>query len=239
MKYNMEDLINDSIRVYTGMIAVYPQFQSEEMIHVEELIPKFPGRFSSNNSTVSFIHNNQFYVTPYTTTVMETLRANGFRKAYFYVPFSNWDYPKQESYKWEQLRKKASDSYEEEFHEDCKEYCAKHKIGAISEESLQKCFKMPSSGVQVKHLYFEDCYYPIISTLDCVAVDKIGKYCSNNGRVVFVYYDGNTYVAKGYKIVDELFAAGYRESGLFVPFSNGEEICDPGLRAKWEALPKF
>ena len=236
----IEELINDSIRVIPGMIAVYPQYSQEEVINVSEIVPKFPGRYATNNSTVAFVHNGNFFVTPYTRSAMNLLAANGFKEAYFYVPFSNWDYPKAEKYRWEQLRAKAHKSYEEDFVADCNRYCDEHGFGEISEETLQRCFKMPSTGVHVKHLYFEDFYYPIINTLclDCIGVERIGHYCSNNGRVVFVYRDGGTYVAKGDKILEELRSAGYKEMGLFVPFSNGEQIQDRVLRAKWDALSK-
>jgi hypothetical protein len=61
----------------------------------------------------------------------------------------------------------------------------------------------------------------------------------NNGIVVFVYRDGHTYVTKGYKVIQHLCDAGYREKCMFVPFSNGEEIMHDGFRAKWEAIRKW
>lgn len=60
----------------------------------------------------------------------------------------------------------------------------------------------------------------------------------NNGKVIFVYIDGKTYVTKGYKIIDELREAGYKEGELFVPFSNGEAIVDPFLKKKWDDIKK-
>ena len=42
--------------------------------------------------------------------------------------------------------------------------------------------------------------------LDCIAVERLGHYTTNNGRVVFVYRNGKTYVAKGYgKTIGELY----------------------------------
>ncbi len=58
------------------------------------------------------------------------------------------------------------------------------------------------------------------------------------GNVVFVHYDGHTYVTKGYWILDELRRAGYKESDLDVPFNNGERIIDPYLAAQWERISK-
>ena len=75
--------------------------------------------------------------------------------------------------------------------------------------------------------------------MDCTVTANVGTYYGNNGVVVFVYRDGRTYVHRGYKILNELHAAGYREEGQFVPFSNGEEIKDDGLRESWLKLRKF
>lgn len=236
---NLEALKVHSIQVYPGMMAVWPQYGQEEFISVLELAPKFNGCYSVNNSTVAFITENEFFVTPYTRRAMTAL--SGFREAHFYVPFSNWDYPKQEQARWEQLRKEAEVEYVQEFHEDCIAYCEHEEIaGELPEEILEQCFKMPENGLDVKHPYYESTYYPTIrgTCLDSVASTKLGRFCSNNGRVVFVYRDGSTYVAKGYKIIDYLRAAGYQKAGLFVPFSNGEEIRDGYYRSKWEKLKK-
>lgn len=236
----MDSLKVDALWVYSGMIAVFPQFAKEESLNVSELESKFNGCYATNNSTICFVSDNKVFVTPYTRIAMRSLHFAGFCEKYFYVPFSNGDYPKAEQLKWSSLREKACSSYAEDFVEDCVSYCDKHHIGTISEETLENCFEMPVTGVKVKHLYFEDCYYPIITSncLDCRAVDSIGHFCTNNGKVVFVYRNGKTYVAKGYKILNELRAAGYTESGLFVPFSNGEEIQDCVMKARWESITK-
>lgn len=236
----MDSLKEEAVRVYTGMIAVFPQFSQEEALNISELAPKFNGCYATNNSTVCFVSDNEVFVTPYTRITIRSLRSAGFCEKYFHVPFSNGDYPKFEQFKWNALREKARQSYAEDFVEDCVSYCDEHHIGTISEETLRNCFEMPSAGVKVKHIYFEDCYYPIINStcFDCCAVDHIGHFCCNNGRVVFVYRNGKTYVAKGYKIVNELRVAGYTESGLFVPFSNGEQIQDSVLNARWESITK-
>lgn len=235
----MDSLKEEAVRVYTGMIAVFPQFSQEEALDISELEPKFNGCYATNNSTVCFVSDNEVFVIPNTRVTMRSLHNAGFREKYFYVPFSNWDYPKSEKFKWNSLWEKARQSYAEDVVEDCVSYCDEHHIGTISDETLRNCFEMPSTGVKVKHLYFEDCYYPIITTgLDCIAVDYIGHFCTNNGIVVFVYRNGKTYVAKGYGILKELRAAGYTESGLFVPFSNGEQIQDSVLKARWESITK-
>ena len=237
---NLDILKMDAIRVYTGMSAVFPQLSKEETLYMD-WAPKFNGRYAVNNSTVAFVdESGNLYVTPYTYDVIDTLCCAGYSKDNFYVPFSNWDYPKDEAAKWRMLRKKAEQAYKEEYIKDCMKYCENHGIGAISDETLAGCFKMPISGVKVKHPHFETCFYPVITNccLDSVAEDKLGKFSTNNGRVVFVYMNGQTYVTKGYKILSELRSAGYTETELFVPFSNGEQILDPVLAARWESIHK-
>lgn len=236
----MDSLKKGAVRVYTGMKTVWPQYSREEILNVSDLAPKFNGCYAMNNSTVCFVSKNEIFVTPYTRKVMNALISLGFQKEHFYVPFSNGDYPLSELKRWYILREIAKQSDEEDFLEDCNDYCDEHHIGSISEETLKNCFEMPVTGVRVRHLCFDDCCYPVgnATFFDSALADKIGHYCTNNGKVVFVYRDGKTYVAKGYKILEELRAAGYTETGLFVPFSNGEQIVDPILRERWESITK-
>ncbi len=229
-----------SIRVNSGMIVVYPQSHQEETLNVSNLAPKFNGCYATNNSTVCFVSDNEVFVTPYTRSTLHLLVESGFKEKYFFVPFSDGDYPKSEVYKWNSLRKRACLSYTKCFTEDCIAYCNAHGIGTLSDEILKNCFQMPATGVKIRQHNYEGAYYPIINSncLDCIAVEKIGKYSTNNGRVVFVYRDGKTYVTKGYKIVSALREAGYTECGLFVPFSNGEQILDFTLKSRWESITK-
>ena len=240
---NIETLVADSIRIYEGMMVRLPQFGKEYRLHIADLTPKFPGTYCTNNSTVAFVWEEMLYVTPYTQEVMTILSEAGFKKDSFGVPFSNWDYPVYEKDQWDNLLKKAEEQRELEFQEDCRTYCSKRGIGAISDDALANCFLIPKSGVCTTHPHhgYSSTVWPAIhGCLDCNACDIIGQYDTNNGRVVFVYYDGSTYVTKGYGILKELEEAGYRKSkkGFFVPFSNGEVIDDPTQRSKWEAVVK-
>lgn len=236
----LEQLKKEAVRVHSGMIAVFPQFSREETLDTSQITSKFNGAFSTNNSTTCFVDRDGAFVIPCTRKVRNALLSAGFKEDSFYVPFSNWDYPAAEQEKWNSLLEKARKSHEEEFVEDCITYSEEHHIDSINDEVLQNCFEMPSTGVRVKRLNFENCYYPILNSgfFDCLAADNIGHFCTNNGRVVFVYRDGKTYVAKGYKILSKLREAGYTESNLFVPFSNGEEILDFGLKERWESIVK-
>lgn len=238
--YTMENLRQDSIRVRHGMITVYPQYNAEDVIHLSD-VATFNGAYSSNNGTLAFVENDTFFVTPATRRAYKALRAAGFVERYFYVPFSNWDYPKEEKKRWEELRAMQQELMKKDFAQDCIEYCDEHFIGALEDDILERCFTFPTNGgVEVQRFDYKTTYYPIINIFcfDSTVPGKIGRYSYNNGRVVFTYRDGTTRVARGYWIINELVAVGYKEGALFVPFSNGEQIVDPDLRAAWEKVSK-
>jgi len=89
VNYTLGDLIHDSFRVTHGMIAVFPQTGHEVTLSVDFFIAKFNGHYSANNSTtIGFICQNRYYVTPYTARAIATLVENGFIETSFYVPFS-------------------------------------------------------------------------------------------------------------------------------------------------------
>lgn len=237
----MKNLKKNSICVTRGTVACWPQYDNkEELVEMSEIRSKFNGAYSMNNSTICFVIDDEVFVTPYTREAMDTILAAGLRREYFYVPFSNWDYPKYEKARWDHLRDLALESYYRDYERDCAEWCDEHNIGELSTETMERCFKIPRTGVPVRHLRFENIYRPLCSEfcMDSTVVDKLGHFCSNNGKVVFIYHDGHTYVTKGYKILEELREAGYREAGLFVPFSNGEQITDSSLAAQWDRITK-
>ena len=238
--YSLGDLIHDSFRVAHGMIAVFPETGHEVTLSVDFFISKFNGQYSANSSTIGFIHEKRYYVVPYTARAITTLVENGFKEASFYVPFSASDYPKREAKRWRFLQGKAKKTPEENFSAECEKFCNEHHIGALPTLVMRKSFMIPTEGLRVKHVCYETHTYPVITQfkLDTFARDSLGTYYMNNGIVVFVYRDGHTYVTKGYKVIQHLCDAGYREKCMFVPFSNGEEIMHDGFRAKWEAIRK-
>ncbi len=236
--YTIENLIEESVRIVSGQtIVVYPQYGcKEEKINFN--VATFNGSYASNNGTLAFVINNILYVTPETSKAYKALAS--FSERDFYVPFSNGDYPKEEKDFWEHLCSMQRELQKKEFIHDCNEYCDKHHIGALDESILENCLIIPNTGVRVRHFYYEDVYYPVINQtfFDSTVPDRIGKFCLNNGKVVFVYRDGTTRVTKGYKILDALKEAGYEKSGIFVPFSNGEEIIDSAVQVRWEKITK-
>ncbi|MBR2753905.1 hypothetical protein IKD82_01970 [Candidatus Saccharibacteria bacterium] len=238
---DLKSLRENSIRIQSTVIVCWPQYgEKEEAIDMSDIKSKFNGAFCVNNSTICYVIDHEVFVTPYTREAMHVIRDAGLVEKHFIVPFSNWDYPKNEETRWFCLRKAAIESYYLDCENDAIKWSKEHGIGELSEESMKRCFRIPRGGVPVKHPYYETIIYPICNEqcLDSVAVSRLGRFCSNNGRVVFVYRDGHTYVTKGYWILDELRHAGYKESDLFVPFSNGETIMDSELATLWKKLQK-
>lgn len=235
----IQELFNDSITINAPIRVTY--FTGNEETYIPD-VAKFNGCYASNNSTLAYVDiEGTLHVTPFTHAALKCLQENGFTEKFFYVPFSNGDYPTAEKSRWEFLRKAAKKEYEEKFTEDCLSYCEKNNIHKLSEDVLSKCFEIPKTGVRTKKFGYEDTYYPVITTsyLDCMSIEKLGKFCYNNGKVVFIHCDGKTYLAKGYKILDILRNAGYRQKGFFVPLSNGEEILDPYLADQWNKASHF
>lgn len=239
--YTMENLKQDSIRVYDGMVTVYPQFGEEDCISLSD-VATFNGRYASNNGTLAFAENNEFFVTPVTRRAYKALREAGFTEGYFFVPFSNWDYPKEKKDKkrWEELRSMQVKLQKEYFAQDCIKYCDEYNIDALDDETLSRCFVIPEGGVEVKHPHYATKTYPAINQtcFDTTIPGRIGRFATNNGRVVFTYRDGTTRVTRGYWILKLLRAAGYKEASMYVPFSNGEQIVDYDLRTAWEKISK-
>ena len=239
-KLNLMDLKNDSIRVQNEQVTISNDLL-ENSLELSELVPQYNGFYSIRNKTVCFISNNEIYVTPYTRSVLKTLKVYGFTEANFIVPFENGDYPKFERFKWKNLREKAALTYIKDFEEDCLAYSKAHNIGKISSAFLKNSLEIPSTGIRVSHSLYDLCYCPIIAgyNFDFVAINNIGKFCANNDKVIFVYRNGKTYVTKGYKIIPELLDAGYKEGYFSVPFGKGEKILDPVIRDKWESIKKL
>ncbi len=235
----LKELIGHSLAVYNGMIFCSSRWEGEDRItSVSEIASKFNGFFATNNSTIAFVFDQKFYVTPYTDKAITTLEEACYRRESFYVPFSNGDYPKLEQKRWEQLRQEAKETRLSEYAAECSAWCAEHNIGTIA--NIDRCFKMPFDGMEVR---FPQGYLSIqiplcSSILDATALKYLGKYSANNGVVAFAYCDGGTYLAKGYKIISELEAAGYTEAKFLVPLSNNEKPTDTELRAKWENTPR-
>lgn len=232
----IKELVDTSVRIYDGMTIVHSQ-TSQELSLDCSWAPKFNGCYAVNNSTVAFVNHFTLYAVPYTRDVIKILESSGFNEKSFFVPFSNWEYPKDEAEYWASLRAKAAESYKEYLRRDCIMYSEQNSIGVLSKDILQNCLVIPESGIQVSTAHYTTTHFPLFTSF--TDMHKVGKYDSNNGVVVFVYRDGTTYVARGYKIIKLLCDEGYTGGNFFVPLSNGEKIVNKAIAERWENLKKF
>ena len=96
---------------------------------------------------------------------------------------------------------------------------------------LQYCIKV--NGITA--------FYPIFNETSTRPLQPeagwVKKYGWNNGRVAFVTEDGSYYVTPYcVEVVEVLRELGYVDSGIYVPFSNGDVPSDSILAAKWEQM---
>lgn len=239
----MENLIARTIDVSKPMTVVYPQFHATETLDmVAVCCTKFERKYASNNGIVCFVHEGHAYVMPYTRHGMNTLKENGFEEDYFFVPFSNWDYPVVQKGRWEKLQAEAEESYLLDFETDALEWSEGHGFGCLSDEVLSHCMRIPRGGIRTIHYFSKEEYLtePFCGNEKFFGYEQsklIGRWCYNNGKISFVYRDGHSYVAKWKEEIERaLVEAGYQRDDLFVPFSNGERILDPVLAEKWEKM---
>lgn len=238
---NIGSLKASAVHIYTGMISVFPHEGREARLELSEVKEKFNGYYSLQTPTVSFVHNGEMYAIPYTERVIRSLKAAGLKKAKFYVPFSDGDYPKGQAEKWVYLKEMVIQSYIDDFLEDCVIYSDKNGIGKLKEETLENCMELPFMGLAVTGINYETCYYPILNVgkSESEIASYIGKYNVEGETVMFVYRDGKTYLTKGYGIIMELKHAGYTEKNMLVPLAHGEKIKDEKLQERWEAIKKL
>lgn len=240
----MKKLMENSIHIIDSIWVCWPQYggDKEETIEITPIKMKFDDAYSINNSTICFVTNHDVYVTPFTKDAIATLEKAGLTEKVFYVPLSNWEYPKDEGLrtKWFHLRELARQSFLREYEADCGKWCDELGIKELSKETMDSCMMIPRDGIPMKTPYYETFCYPACNEYcaDDIVFDRLGRYCENNGIVLFVYRDGHTYLAKGYSIIGELINAGYIKSNMFVPLSNGEHITDSELASRWEQIPQ-
>lgn len=194
--------------------------------------------YATNNGVIAYIDEGAVYVLPYSRIAMRELQENGFSEKGFYVPFSNWDYPVEKKNEWEKLKEEAKVLAKQDFKKDCITLAESKGVQELNSEFWEKCMKIPYSGLEVKHPYYENVIYPAIQgyVLDCVSSQKIGTYCINNGTCVFVNTQGDTYVTRDLQVIDKLIESGYKRNDLYVPLSNGETIVNRHFAEKWRRI---
>lgn len=103
----MEEIRKNAIRVNDGTCVFWPQSGEFTTIHLHNLVIE-PNKmlYSYKNGVVAFITQQGYlYAIPDIKGVQDTLKKSGYKKGYFYVPFSNWDIPFDNKEHWEELWK--------------------------------------------------------------------------------------------------------------------------------------
>lgn len=236
----MDKLKKNSIFIPGTIVTCWPRYGgSEKSIDMSNIATEFDGCYAIKNSTICYVIDGEVFITPYTKEAIASISGAGLIKKDFLVPCGDGDYPKQEGARWTELREQAIHSCGKEFEKECTSWCDQHGIRSLSKETLKNCFKLPISGVPVRHAYFKTTYFPVLNGtfFDGDTTGILGHY-SSNGNVAFVYRDGHTYVTKGSRFLSELRQAGFKEAKFFVPFCSGEAITDPELAKKWNKIQK-
>lgn len=236
--YTIKELINDSIQITPGMIAIWPSENNREEPIPVNVTADLEHCFYTNNGTLAYIAKNTLYVTRTTKKAFTALAESNFNQKSFYVPFSNGDLPKGEINKWNQIKKLQQEEGENDFIQDCLDYSDTNGIGELD---LSNCMEIPEYGLEVESCAFTKAttYYPIFAgkffQASCTR-ERIGTYCYNNGTVCFIYRDGRTFLSYGYKIISELEQAGYKKQEFFVPLSNGEKLTNLHWASVWGTI---
>ncbi len=242
---NQENTTRENLKQMGFLVTRYPLIKAEReglpyQLNLTHLAEHREGEYSLNNGTVCWVMDGEIYAAPYTRSLVQLLDQAGFRNESFYVPFSNGEHPYNRRAEWESLLLSAGVATLKDFEEDAKAWCDEHHIGSIDERLLESCLKVPRGGVPVEDCGVYSIYYPVLneSCVDIVAINYLGSYSYNAGRVAFVYRDGHTYLSKDPAIMDVLEKAGYRRGNFLVPLSGSEKITDAYLRYLWDNIPE-
>lgn len=126
-----------------------------------------------------------------------------------------------------------------EYENFCSRWCDKHRIGRLSQAELSRCLRIPNDGLRVDHPHFAAIYFPHcgVSDSESVITQRLCNFFYENGKVLFVYRDGHTYLTQGYWAVEKLINIGFHRGlgRVPVPLSCSDgKIADPNLAEEWE-----
>ena len=200
--------------------------------------------FNYQPEVISVIFDGKYYLLPTTQNNIDTLLSFGIiHSTDFDLNLKENDYPedKENMKKWMELLTRGAEARKDEFMQACKKRAIKNGIKPVPNKELANCLEIPEVGLRVKivdnHFYDEETtYQPIVKYLAPDSITHVGTYSTYNGKVIFVNYDGKTYLSKGTHIVNVLNSLNYAVHPYYVPFSNtdvGLVIVDKELRKQW------
>ena len=242
MYRTMQELVNNSLRIYNGMLVVNPFSGSEQPITISDILLKFPtSTFARNNSTVNYVFEGDLYAIPYTKAVEKVLKENRYFEEEFKVFFGDGSFPREEQQYWFNLLAEAMEENRKEFMTESKRWCEKHDINPLPSEILDRCMLVPDTGIEFQNVNYTGIIMPVINMdkPNEKQLSKLGTFNCNNGSLCFVYIDGRTFIAhRSKEIVSALEEAGFKRDDLYVPMSNGERMVEPRNQRQWESLKK-
>lgn len=102
---NMEELKEKAIHVYERMVCDFPHYTVPQRHSITlENLDLEPLTFAYHSSVIGFVdEHKELFVIPNLKGIQKLLIQNGYRKAYFFVPFSDWSYPVIYKEKWRDL----------------------------------------------------------------------------------------------------------------------------------------
>lgn len=101
---NVDELVVQSIHVESGMPIVHPKCKAVMTLGYA-WAEIFNSCYAVHNSVLAFVKNNKLFVTPYSKDAMDVLHEELFEKKAFLVPFSDGDFPADNSVcqRWNEL----------------------------------------------------------------------------------------------------------------------------------------
>lgn len=200
-------------------------------------------RFDQNNGIVAFTDECGEWVIPDINVggndLVCALENQGYHKG-LWVPFSNGEIPTDFSDSWQYLLGIQKMQMKLGDQELFKKYCQESGIKELQEDFLREFFlELPAQGLEYESFGRRDTYYPpYVSRFGDDIKKYIARFCTNNGICFVVDSKGRSFVAplSGNVTRAMLEEHGYREAEMFVPLSNGEQICSQWYADRWNEL---
>ena len=204
-------------------------------------IPDCMGTYCQNNGKISFVDaNGKMYVTPFCQEVAKMLNDAGYQRGSLFVPLSNGEdiIDPTTATRWERMCAEATRLFDErlkrERQEEYEKIAQTKYLKPLPEAVYQMSLVIPQGGLEISWMGQKDKTFPVD---DSQISERIGKYCQNNGKIAFVDSNGTILLTPFCHEVEQMLsAAGSQRGDMPVPLSNGEEIANPEMNARWEKM---
>lgn len=229
----LSDLLKIAVAVRTTI--KYESFGKESLAQ-NGYKPEYEKQYNYNSGVITFYYKGIMYNIPHSNIAFRILRENGFTQNNNLGVLCNGEFVDEKEY-WDKLRedsdlldaydkvKKIRDIRSREYRKSDGEV-----IEDISQESKDRCYKIPENGVKVVGFAGEEGKIEPTIRINPTFIaleneDLVGTYYMNNG-VVVINAPSGTYVTKSEKVIEEV-SSKYDRKSSSVPFSNGERPSDP------------